>query len=59
MVSDSQRPPEQDSSRPEPSPDGVESIETYETDGGVVLYDAENPLAWVESADPLRLDDCA
>lgn len=29
--------------------EGVETIESYEVEEGVVLYDAENPLAWVES----------
>lgn len=34
-------------------------VETYETDDGVVLYDAGNPLAWIESRAPVRLDDAA
>lgn len=39
-----------DESRPEPVvPDAVETTEAYETDDGVVLYDAENPLAWVQA----------
>jgi hypothetical protein len=29
--------------------DGVETVEAYEVDGGVVLHDAENPFAWVEA----------
>lgn len=33
------------------------NVEAYETDGGIVLYDAGNPLAWVESRAPVRLDD--
>lgn len=32
-------------------------VEAYETDDGVVLYDAGNPLAWIESRAPVRLDD--
>lgn len=28
---------------------GTSTIEAYETDRGVVLYDADNPLAWVEA----------
>jgi hypothetical protein len=38
-------------------PDGVETVESYETDDGVVLFDAENPLAWVESSAALRLSE--
>ena len=38
---------------------GTASIESYETDEGVVFYDAENPLAWVETSRPLCLDECA
>ncbi|MFB6305044.1 MAG: hypothetical protein ABEH47_07750 [Haloferacaceae archaeon] len=29
---------------------GTETVEAYEVDDGVVLYDAENPLAWVEAS---------
>jgi hypothetical protein len=35
------------------------TVESYETDGGVVFYDADNPLAWVEAARPVRLDELA
>ncbi|MFB6134550.1 MAG: hypothetical protein ABEJ55_06140 [Halanaeroarchaeum sp.] len=41
-------------------PDGpapLESVEAYESARGLVLYDAENPLAWVLSSDAVRLDD--
>lgn len=34
-------------------------VESYETDEGVVIYDAGNPLAWIESTGPVRLDDAA
>ncbi|MEA1931286.1 DUF7331 family protein [Halohasta litorea] len=40
-------------------PDGVETVESYEVDGGVVFYDAENPLAWVETTQAVRLTDLA
>ncbi|KAB1196918.1 MULTISPECIES: hypothetical protein [Haloferax] len=40
-------------------PTGAETIESYDIDGGVVFYDAENPLAWVEATKSMRLDDCA
>lgn len=35
--------------------DGV--VEVYETETGVVLYDAGNPLAWLECRSPVRLDE--
>lgn len=35
------------------------TVESYETDGGVVFYDADNPLAWVEASRPVRLDELA
>lgn len=35
------------------------SIESYETEDGVVFYDTENPLAWVETDRTLCLDDLA
>jgi len=38
-----------------PGPAGTETVEAYETDDGVVLYDAENPLAWVEATESLTL----
>lgn len=38
---------------------GTPSIESYETDDGVVFYDTENPLAWVETNRTLCLDDLA
>jgi hypothetical protein len=37
----------------------VESIEAYEDDGRVVLFDAENPLAWVEASWAVTLADRA
>lgn len=35
------------------------SIETYETNDGVVFYDAENPLAWLEANETDSLADRA
>lgn len=46
-----------DSTDADERPDeAVETVEAYEDDGRVVLYDAANPLAWVEAtlAVPLR-----
>ncbi len=39
--------------------DGIESIETYETDDSVVFYDAENPLAWLEATRTFSLRESA
>jgi hypothetical protein len=38
-----------------PEPDGIDSVEAYETEEGVVFYDAENPLAWLETSQTLSL----
>jgi len=40
-------------------PAGVATVESYEVDGGVVFYDAENPLAWVETTRAVSLSDLA
>ncbi|WP_313691114.1 DUF7331 family protein [Halorarum halobium] len=32
------------------SDEAVDTVEAYEDDGRVVLYDAANPLAWVEAS---------
>lgn len=42
-----------------PEQDGVATVETYDVDGATVFYDAENPLAWLEASDPVRLSDRA
>ncbi len=39
--------------------DRLETVESYETDDGVVFYDAENPLAWVETTRTLSLEELA
>ncbi|MFC6787645.1 hypothetical protein ACFQFH_17830 [Halobaculum halobium] len=42
------------------SPDeAVETVEAYEDDGRTVLYDAENPLAWMEANTAVTLADLA
>ena len=44
--------------RSEPGlPDAVETTETYQTDEGTVFYDAQNPLAWLQTDDPIRLSE--
>ncbi len=40
-------------------PDSVATVESYEVDGGVVFYDAENPLAWVETTQTVSLSELA
>lgn len=44
---------------PSTEPAGTATIESYETDDGVVFYDAENPLAWVETSRAIVLSDLA
>jgi hypothetical protein len=36
--------------------DGIACTEAYEHDDVVVLYDADNPLAWVEADTAVRVD---
>lgn len=55
---------EQDSTgaqeRPEPVvTEAVETTESYETEEGVVFYDAENPLAWMQAETVVELKDVA
>lgn len=40
-------------------PASIATIESYETDESIVFYDAENPLAWVETSQTLPLKDLA
>ncbi|MFD1634921.1 DUF7331 family protein [Haloplanus ruber] len=42
-----------------PDPDGIDTVEAYEIEDGTVLYDAENPLAWVESSTAVPLNELA
>jgi len=34
----------------------VACTEAYEQDGQVVLYDAENPLAWIEATNAVEIE---
>ncbi|MFC7027471.1 hypothetical protein ACFQJ5_07500 [Halomicroarcula sp. GCM10025324] len=44
--------------RSEPAlPEAVQTTETYETDEGTVFYDAENPLAWLQTDTAVTLQD--
>ncbi|ACV49000.1 MULTISPECIES: DUF7331 family protein [Halomicrobium] len=38
-------------------PAAVETTETYETDEGTVFYDAENPLAWLQTDSAVTLTE--
>lgn len=40
-------------------PTGIETTERYETDEGVVFFDATNPLAWLQTEHTLDLDEQA
>lgn len=35
------------------------TVEAYETDEGVVFYDAAEPAAWLQAADVVSLEDMA
>lgn len=39
--------------------EGDVDVEHYETDSGIVFFDAENPLAWLEAGAAIPLQDCA
>ena len=39
--------------------DGVAATDAYEVDDGVVLFDIDNPLAWVEADDAIQLSRMA
>ncbi|QLG63144.1 DUF7331 family protein [Halorarum salinum] len=39
--------------------EAVDTVEAYEDDGQVVLYDAANPLAWVEASLAVSLKELA
>jgi len=47
-----------DAPRPDQEPDGP-AVGSYEIDDGIVFYDADNPLAWVEASTAVRLADLA
>ena len=50
---------ERDAERPDPVTEAVETTESYQTEEGVVFYDADNPLAWMQAADVVELDEAA
>jgi hypothetical protein len=44
---------------PESGDATIESVESYETEDGVVFYDAQNPLAWLKAKRALELTEQA
>ena len=38
--------------------ESVARVEAYDDEDGVVLYDAENPLAWIQAKRTVRIQDC-
>ena len=50
---------ERDTEQPDPVTEAVETTEAYQTEEGVVFYDADNPLAWMQAADVVDLDEAA
>lgn len=40
-----------------PGSDAIATTEAYETDEGVVFYDANNPLAWLHARATITLED--
>ncbi len=55
-MSDRSEDPMDSADLPRPN-DPVESVEAYREDDVVVLYDAHNPLAWVEASESVPLAD--
>ncbi|ELZ38447.1 hypothetical protein C471_10815 [Halorubrum saccharovorum DSM 1137] len=55
MSSDPRSEPE--AARPADRDEVDAEVEVYEDDGNVVLFDAANPLAWVEASRTVRLAD--
>jgi hypothetical protein len=37
--------------------ESVARVEAYDDEDGVVLYDAENPLAWIQATRTVRVQD--
>ena len=37
--------------------DARDDVESYDTEDGVVLYDAQNPLAWLKGTNAVSLGD--
>lgn len=50
----------QDAGGPDSTPEAAElTVEAYETDDGVVFYDAAEPTAWLQAGTAVRLDEMA
>ncbi|MFC7177245.1 DUF7331 family protein [Halosegnis marinus] len=60
MTHDMPESPTQDVDSPETAPEAAElTVEAYETDEGVVFYDAAEPTAWLQAGTAVRLDEMA
>lgn len=60
MPDSSQSDADRPGAEPEPAEsDAVRSTEAYETEEGVVFYDAENPTAWMQARATLNLKEMA
>ncbi|MFB6079854.1 MAG: hypothetical protein ABEJ81_02460 [Haloferacaceae archaeon] len=46
-----------EASRGDSTHPGTGTVEAYEADGSVVIYDAEQPLAWIEASTSVALAD--
>ncbi|KAB7512609.1 hypothetical protein DM867_11835 [Halosegnis rubeus] len=45
-----------DAAEPTPEPTDL-TVEAYETEGGVVFYDAAEPAAWLQADETLDLEE--
>lgn len=54
-------PPQGDSSNRSESADWAvqtrQSVEIYESEDGIVMYDTNNPLAWLQTTEVVALDE--
>jgi len=52
--------PSNEADSPDATPEPAElTVEAYETDAGVVFYDAAEPTAWLQAEEAVRLDEMA
>jgi len=52
--------PSNEADSPDAAPETAElTVEAYETDAGVVFYDAAEPTAWLQAEEVVRLDEMA
>ncbi|MFB6218679.1 MAG: hypothetical protein ABEH77_05795 [Halobacteriaceae archaeon] len=51
-------PADDDATLPDRPGDPAPSVEAYEAEEGVVLYDADNPIAWLKGSHATTLEEC-